>query len=564
MKRTRLILALSLLVLVAYNAQGQDTLYAEYFTDGTVSLNWFTPWDPGNNMEVDYWEGNPSGDNWVGFIGNDLSGGGVGTTLAGNINMTDYEIQAQVYTTVGTGSYNSIVARWDTTGGNEYYYFRSDFDADQRLQLRKYPGSTGFGETIAEWVGGQIPGGVPTQSSWHLMSMKVEGNQLRVYWDGNLLSGCPYTDSDATRGFFGVYVFNFMGTAETYCDDILVLGQAGPQPFDFIAQDNTILDENFEPMTLRPAENQTIYFSLAWDAVNGITTSDPFDITLEMDDVEIFRTTNPGVEPNSSQETLSSAWLATLGSHNLRWTLDIDNSVPESNEDNNILEESFLVLPTNAYDLQADSSLVANGDTLPFPDLIYDGDDVLFVLYWSVPMGSGPSSPFNITMDLDGANYFLTTIPVVTSGQSYMTVTEPWTAAEGFHYYEWTIDPDNWVDEFDETNNWIIDAFNVEPTGVRWDPRDVGSTPEGFRIAAVYPNPFNPSVTLRYENLQLDHLKLSIYDVAGRQVAILVDGFHPAGVWEVTWSAENLAAGTYFAVLSGDGHQSVQPLLLVK
>ena len=564
MKTVMLIFSVLLLLLLAGNAWGQlDTLYAEFFTDGTASLSWFTGWEGGNNMEVDYWEGNPSGDNWVGFVGNDLSGGGVGTALAGDLNLTDYEYEAQVYTRVGTGEYNGIVARWDSTGGLPAFYgFRADFDSDQRLQLRKFTGASPI--TIAEWVGAQIPGGVPTQDSWHLMGIKFEGNQIWVYWDGVELSGSPFTDDHSSRGFFGIYCFWFMGSTETYCDDIVVLGEAGPQPFDFIAQENTILDDGFQPMILRPAENQTVYFRLNWDAVNGITTSPAFDVTLEMDDVEIFRTTNPGVEPNTSHETTSSAWVAALGEHTLRWTVDADDAVPEGNEDNNVLEETFLVLPETAYDFQADSSWVANSDTIPYPGNVPTGDEVLFVLHWSVPMGSGPSGAFNISMDLDGANYYTTTFPGAVSGQNYMTVTSPWTAEEGLHYYEWTIDPDNWVDEFNEYNNWIMDAFTVETVGVRWDPVTTGSQPEDLRISSVYPNPFNPSVTLRYENVELGYLKLAVYDVSGRQVAVLREGFHPAGVWEITWSAENLAAGTYFAVLEGGGQRSVQPLLLVK
>jgi len=566
MNISKFILA-ALLVASASLAWGQDTLYAEYFTGGVPALDWFDPWTPGNTIQVQFVTGNPSGDGWVGSVSNQFSGGGVGTALSGDINMTDYEIQAQIFCTVSAssgGAYHAIIARCDTTSGLQFYYLRSDFDTDQRLQLRFYDG-TMTGVTIATWTGVQIPGGVPTQDSWHHMALKCQGNQLWAYWDGNLLSGSPFTDNNLSRGFFGAYVFKMAGSAQTLCDDILVLGEAGPQPFDFIAQTNHFLDQSMQEMTIRPAAGQTIYFALDWDAINGTATSPAFRNTLKIDNTVIFTENNPGVEPNSSHTTQSNAWTATLGEHVLRWTLDTLNQVIEGNENNNVLVDTFLALSPNAYDFQADSTWIARPDTTPYTDTVRVGDMVLFVLYWSVPMGSGPSGPFNIAMDLDGESYFLTTYPGVSaSGGNYMTVANPWQAMLGFHYYEWFLDADNWIEEFSETNNGTLDGFEVaQPVGVRWEPSP-GYQPHDLRIAGVFPNPFNPEVTLRYENDQPGVLKLTVFDVAGRQVAILADGFHPRGTWEVSWNGQNLAGGTYFAVLEGDGKRSVQPLFLVK
>jgi len=550
---------------VAGNALAQDTLYTEVFAEGSVTLDWFTPWEGGDEIQTDFWPGNPSGDDWVGLIANGGSGGGVGTALAGTINMTDYMIESNIYTTVGTGSYNGIVARWDSTNGiNTYYSLRADFDADQRLQLRWYPGSSGFGETIHEWSGAQIPGGVPTADSWHKLGLKVEGNQVWAYYDDTELSGSPFTDNNVPRGFFGIYIFNFLTTTETYCDDIYVTGEAGPQPFDFVALENTMLDEMQEPKIYRAAEGETVYFQLDWDAINGEGTSPGFRTTMEIDDEVYFIDDNPGVEPNSSHTLVSSAWTAELGEHTVRWTLDALDAVPEGNEDNNVIEETFLVLSPDAYDFSADSTGITDEDSVAVDEVVED-NPYLFNLYWSVPMGSGGVSAFDIRLDIDGSQEYLTTIPFVMSGQNYVTYSNPWTATGlGFHYFEWFIDPTNLVDEFAEWNNSTLDGFEVviEP-GVT-DPWNLTNQASTFKISSVYPNPFNPEVTLEYQITQPGDVTLTVYDVAGREIEVLVDRFQPSGVWQVTWSGEKLAAGTYFAVLESNGVRDVQPLLLVK
>jgi len=517
-------------------------------------------------MQVDYWQGNPSGDNWVGYLENGLSGGGVGTALSGSIGLTDYEIRSQIYTTVGTSTYHGIVARWDTTAGQRYYSLRSDFDADQRIQLRKFPGDVPpyQGQTIAQWVGAQIPGGVPATDSWHEFALKMEGDQLWAYYDAQLLSGSPFTDSYCSSGFFGIYTFNFMNTVATYCDDIVILGEAGPQPFDLIANSNVLLDAYMQPMSIRPAAGQMVYFRLDWLALNGTGTSAPFTITLQLDSSPFFSTTHPGAQPNTQYQTVSSAWTAVLGDHNFFWTLDSGNTVPEGNEGNNTLEDSVKVLSPNAYDFQADSCWVTHSDTSQY-NWIAAGDDLYFMLFWSAPMGQGYSGAFTIEMTLDGLPFYENTLMGITQPGVYGTMTDnPYTAVSGFHYFIWTIDVDNWVDEFDETNNFIMEGFEVN-LGVAnpWDDAISGLLRD-CRFYAVYPNPFNSSVTLRYANPVSARVKVAVYDVNGREVTTLFDGFAPAGNNEVTWLADNLASGTYFAVLTAGTHQAVQPLIYVK
>lgn len=87
--------------------------------------------------------------------------------------------------------------------------------------------------------------------------------------------------------------------------------------------------------------------------------------------------------------------------------------------------------------------------------------------------------------------------------------------------------------------------------------------PSEFAVTGVYPNPFNPTTQISF-SLPIDSkVVLTVYDVNGRQVATLVDGYRTAGVHDVTFDASNLASGIYVYILfAGDFTASGKMVLL--
>lgn len=84
-----------------------------------------------------------------------------------------------------------------------------------------------------------------------------------------------------------------------------------------------------------------------------------------------------------------------------------------------------------------------------------------------------------------------------------------------------------------------------------------------------YPNPFNPSTTLRLDLPRSGRARVEIFDVSGRRVTTLLDGELSAGRQEITWHGRDdqgraVASGVYFARLVHEGDQARQRLLLVK
>ena len=83
-----------------------------------------------------------------------------------------------------------------------------------------------------------------------------------------------------------------------------------------------------------------------------------------------------------------------------------------------------------------------------------------------------------------------------------------------------------------------------------------------FRLENNYPNPFNPATTINYSIEGNNYVSIIVYDVLGREVAKLVDGYRVAGQHTVVFDAGGLSSGTYFYTLrTGDFFQSKKMVL---
>ncbi len=90
------------------------------------------------------------------------------------------------------------------------------------------------------------------------------------------------------------------------------------------------------------------------------------------------------------------------------------------------------------------------------------------------------------------------------------------------------------------------------------------SVPVQYALYQNYPNPFNPITTISYDVAETGFVSLKIYDVVGREVAILVDGKLAAGSYAATWNARGLPSGIYLCRMDAGSFTKVRKLLLVK
>jgi len=95
--------------------------------------------------------------------------------------------------------------------------------------------------------------------------------------------------------------------------------------------------------------------------------------------------------------------------------------------------------------------------------------------------------------------------------------------------------------------------------------------PDNFILEQNYPNPFNPSTNIRYSipvethrDASLQMVTLKVYDILGKEVAILVNEEQSAGNYVVNFDASKLSSGVYFYTLTTDNFKQTKKMILMK
>ena len=211
---------------------------------------------------------------------------------------------------------------------------------------------------------------------------------------------------------------------------------------------------------------------------------------------------------------------------------------------------------------------------------------------------------------LEPNSSYLTDAMDVARGGQFITIPNPYPDEAWYHYDDWTCEydcmameylywcivtnmgiladvqtcagiEDEWEpctpELFESTDtlmfNLVTNPENklpqLAPDG-NYCPASVGiekkNNPMSFSILYTYPNPFNPTTTIRFNvGLETSHTtSLQIFDVTGRLVETLVNGELVAGDHEIQWNASQSSSGVYFVELIAGEKRQIQKLLLLK
>ena len=101
-----------------------------------------------------------------------------------------------------------------------------------------------------------------------------------------------------------------------------------------------------------------------------------------------------------------------------------------------------------------------------------------------------------------------------------------------------------------------------------WDVQrleaDINLNMQSFHLSDPYPNPFNPTINVVLNQNQNGLMKIIIYDIKGRELAILFNGIMQSGRFSFTWNAAIYPTGIYFVKAISQNQRQVKKIILVK
>ncbi len=130
-----------------------------------------------------------------------------------------------------------------------------------------------------------------------------------------------------------------------------------------------------------------------------------------------------------------------------------------------------------------------------------------------------------------------------------------------------------WAVSFsDEYNGTAVGAGNSGGTILRTtnggitfvEEEEINEVLTEFLLSNNYPNPFNPTTTIKYQIPELSFVTLKVYDVLGEEIETIVKEEKTAGTYEVNWYPENLPSGVYFYQMKAGSFVETKRMLLLR
>ncbi|MFH2034812.1 MAG: T9SS type A sorting domain-containing protein, partial [Candidatus Zixiibacteriota bacterium] len=124
-----------------------------------------------------------------------------------------------------------------------------------------------------------------------------------------------------------------------------------------------------------------------------------------------------------------------------------------------------------------------------------------------------------------------------------------------------------WVDPREDGMNIYSASITYTPSAMDDDKNIV--IPDNFSLEQNFPNPFNPSTTIRFNLPHLSKVNLSIYNLLGEKVMTLIDREMTAGVHSISWNGEDengikIGSGIYFYRLNSGQYEQSRKMILLK
>jgi len=90
------------------------------------------------------------------------------------------------------------------------------------------------------------------------------------------------------------------------------------------------------------------------------------------------------------------------------------------------------------------------------------------------------------------------------------------------------------------------------------------AVPGAYALLQNYPNPFNPLTVIQYHLPQSSNVNLILYDILGREVAVLVKDRQPAGYYTVEFNAGRLSSGIYLYKIETEHYSAAKKMIVIR
>ncbi len=118
---------------------------------------------------------------------------------------------------------------------------------------------------------------------------------------------------------------------------------------------------------------------------------------------------------------------------------------------------------------------------------------------------------------------------------------------------------------YNEIDSWDTLSQVIEISDIATDVENEQIiNPRKFSLSQNYPNPFNPVTTIRYNLATNTQVEITVYNIIGEKVAVLVQGYQKAGSYSVNFNGASLPSGVYLYKLNYDGHHLIRKMTLIK
>ncbi len=120
------------------------------------------------------------------------------------------------------------------------------------------------------------------------------------------------------------------------------------------------------------------------------------------------------------------------------------------------------------------------------------------------------------------------------------------------------------ADAGDQRDGLYVDDIRV--LGYKYTPSSVEriTSPYTYSLSQNFPNPFNPTTAINFSLEKPSNTSLRIYDVLGKEVALLVNQFSEAGSYSINFDAKQLSSGIYFYRLTSGQFNSIKKMVVLK